>query len=124
MEQEIKNEPINDTNNLYNKKYLFAGVLLWKELNGRKMLNYRFERQRNLFGHIVDFYCYDLKLVILISKSPDTISLKEQQLKSLLEEKQLKVIQFDYNQVIDDLPAVLKTISAGILNYKREKRIF
>lgn len=121
MNQEIKNETVQDLTHLHSRKYLLAGVLLWKELHGRKMLNYRFERQRNLFGHIVDFYCYDLKLVILITKNPDTISSREQDLKILLEKKQIQVIQFDYNKIIDDLPAVLNTISSCVQSCRREK---
>lgn len=121
MEQEINNEPIHDTSNHHSKKYLLAGILLWKELHGRKMLNHRFERQRNLFGHIVDFYCYDLKLVILISKSQEGITPREQHLISLLKEKQMHIIQLDYNKIIDELPAVLETISSYILNQRREK---
>lgn len=121
MEEEIRNAVIQGESNFSSKKYLQADAVLWKELNGRKMLNYRFERQRNLFGHIVNFYCYDLKLVILINKGQEETVLREQRLLSLLKEKQMQILQFDCSRIIDDLPAVLKMISDSILNHRRNK---
>ena len=41
-------------------------VLLWSELKGRKILGYRFTRQKPLGKYIADFYCFELKLVIEI----------------------------------------------------------
>src|ERR1700748_3387841 len=41
-------------------------VLLWKELNNKQMFGYDFHRQEPLLNYIVDFYCYELNLVIEI----------------------------------------------------------
>jgi very-short-patch-repair endonuclease len=41
-------------------------VLLWKELNNKQMFSYDFHRQKLLLNYIVDFYCYELNLVIEI----------------------------------------------------------
>lgn len=114
-------ETIQDSNLFHSRKHLLAGMLLWKELHGRKMLNYRFERQRNLFGFIVDFYCYDLRLVILITRSnPDVPFVKEKK-HLILEEKQMHVIHFSYNEIIDNMPDVLNAIQNWIQNSRKQK---
>src|ERR1700744_2241908 len=41
-------------------------VLLWKQLNNKQMYGYDFHRQKPLLKYIVDFYCYELNLVIEI----------------------------------------------------------
>ncbi|HTX86499.1 MAG TPA: DUF559 domain-containing protein [Candidatus Nanoarchaeia archaeon] len=44
----------------------FSEVLLWKKLQGKQMLGYKFRRQRPIDNYIIDFYCPDLKLAIEI----------------------------------------------------------
>ncbi len=39
-------------------------ALLWNELKTKKMHSYDFQRQKPLLNYIVDFYCYELNLVI------------------------------------------------------------
>ena len=39
-------------------------ILLWKQLKGKGMLGYQFNRQKPLGEYIVDFYCKKLNLVI------------------------------------------------------------
>jgi very-short-patch-repair endonuclease len=41
-------------------------ALLWKELNGKQMHGFDVHRQKPLLNYIVDFYCYELNLVIEI----------------------------------------------------------
>ena len=39
-------------------------ILLWKQLKGRSMMGYQFNRQKPLANYTVDFYCKKLNLVI------------------------------------------------------------
>ena len=41
-------------------------VLLWNYLKGKQMKGYDFHRQKPLLSFIVDFFCYELMLVIEI----------------------------------------------------------
>ncbi|WP_233263321.1 endonuclease domain-containing protein [Caedibacter taeniospiralis] len=41
-------------------------VLLWQQLKSRKLLNLKFDRQTIIGNYIVDFYCYELGVVIEI----------------------------------------------------------
>lgn len=43
-------------------------VLLWKELRSKKMHGFDFHRQKPLLNYIVDFYCYELDLVIEVDR--------------------------------------------------------
>lgn len=40
--------------------------LLWKELRGRKLAGLKFRRQHPFGSSIVDFYCYEKRLVVEI----------------------------------------------------------
>ncbi len=39
-------------------------ALLWRELNNGQMYGFDFHRQKPLLNYIVDFYCYELELII------------------------------------------------------------
>ena len=41
-------------------------ILLWKQLKGKRMLGYDFDRQKPIDHYIVDFYCQELRLAIEI----------------------------------------------------------
>jgi very-short-patch-repair endonuclease len=41
-----------------------AEALLWRELKGRRLRGYRFERRRRVDRYVVDFYCSELHLAV------------------------------------------------------------
>lgn len=43
-----------------------AEILLWSRLRSKQLDGYKFRRQQPIFDYIVDFYCYELKLIIEI----------------------------------------------------------
>jgi very-short-patch-repair endonuclease len=46
-----------------------AEKILWETLKGRKLLGYKFTRQKPILGYIVDFYCAELLLIIEVDGS-------------------------------------------------------
>jgi len=46
------------------KEGTLAEVLLWEQLQGRKVKGYQFTRQKPIGNYIVDFYCSRLRLAI------------------------------------------------------------
>ncbi len=94
-----------------------AESVLWEELRNKKMLGFKFRRQHPISIYIADFYCHKLKLIIEVDgKFHDN---KEQQKLDLnrskeLEFQGLKIIRFSNNDVLNDLPKVLKKISVKI----------
>ena len=98
-------------------------ILLWKELNNRQMYGYDFHRQKPLLNYIVDFYCYELNLVIEIDGQYHNH--EEQDQADLLRDKELEshdltVLRFTEMEVRKDMANVLRTIEQHILEYRNE----
>jgi (E)-4-hydroxy-3-methylbut-2-enyl-diphosphate synthase len=41
-----------------------AEIILWSRIRSKQIEGYKFRRQQPLFNYIVDFYCFELKLII------------------------------------------------------------
>lgn len=95
-------------------------ILLWKELSNKKLYGYDFHRQKPLLNYIVDFYCYELNLVIEIDGVYHT---SEEQFKldifrkTELENYGLTIIRFSENEVRHEMVNVLRTIENHILEH-------
>jgi very-short-patch-repair endonuclease len=95
-------------------------VLLWKELNNKQMHGYDFHRQKPLLNYIVDFYCYELNLVIEVDghyhNHEETYKLdllREHE----LEKYNLTIIRFSEQEIRKDMVNVLRTIEQYILEH-------
>ena len=98
-----------------------AESVLWEELRNKKMLGFKFRRQHPISIYIADFYCHKLKLIIEVDGKYHAN--EEQQKSDLnrtkeLEFQGLKIIRFSNNDVLNNLPQVLKKISLKIKNNK------
>ncbi|TSA50920.1 MAG: DUF559 domain-containing protein [Sphingobacteriales bacterium] len=101
---------------MQNKKYILADLVLWKELSGRKILNYLFSRNEIVENRRVDYYCQEKKFVMLLSgefKGVQTQTDIETELE--LEGKGYKVFRVNYLSVLNDLPSVIEEIKVQIL---------
>ena len=88
-------------------------IRLWEELRGRKLHGVRFIRQKPIGNYIVDFFCKDAKLVIELdglSHQFDLTMDKDEQKQLYLEGLGLKVLRFDDEEVMSDMPNVLRVI--------------
>lgn len=95
-------------------------ILLWKELHNKKMYSYDFQRQKPLLNYIVDFYCYELDLVIEIDgqyHSWEERSLADQIRDEELQAHDLTVLRFTEQEVLTNMVNVLRTIENYILNH-------
>ena len=97
-------------------------VLLWEELKNRKMLGYKFLRQKPIGNYIVDFFCNKLKLVIEIDGSSHTEEKYEYDMtrQEWLESKQITVLRFDDLEVKKDIDNVLMAIEGWIRNHEED----
>jgi len=87
------------------------------------MYGYDFHRQKPLLNYIVDFYCYELNLVIEIDGQYHNH--EEQDQADLLRDKELEshdltVLRFTEMEVRKDMANVLRTIEQHILEYRNE----
>ncbi len=97
------------------KKMTLAEILLWKQLNRRKMRGYDFDRQRPIDRFIVDFYCKDLSLAIEVDGSShefrEATDIRRQR---RLESVGVRILRFWDTDVRNDMPNVLRTIEEWI----------
>ena len=99
-------------------------ILLWNQLKGSQMNGFRFIRQKPIGDYIVDFYCKEVGLVIeldgLSHQYNEVMDLDERK-QSYLESIGLKVIRFEDEDVIRDLPNVMRVIEYTALSLKPMK---
>jgi very-short-patch-repair endonuclease len=95
-------------------------VLLWNELKNKQMYGYDFHRQKPLLNYIVDFYCYELNLVIEVDgRYHDD---KEQYESDMLRDKELgeydlTIMRFSEHEARKDMVNVLRIIEVHVLEH-------
>lgn len=91
-----------------------AEKMLWQPLRGNKLGVLHFRRQQIIAGFIVDFYCHAASLVIEIEGE---IHQQQQEYDAerdkVLSEMGLRVLHIPNEEVLKDLPQVLKKIRVG-----------
>ena len=93
-------------------------IALWQQLKGKKLQGYTFHRQKPLLDFIVDFYCYDLKLVIELdgyTHGFEDVYDKDMLKQAALEKANLTVLRFTDNDVMNNLDGVIHVIEKYIL---------
>ncbi|MDD4902576.1 MAG: DUF559 domain-containing protein [Patescibacteria group bacterium] len=101
----------------------FSEVLLWKELQGKKLQGYRFRRQKPIDNYIVDFYCHELKLAIEIDGVTHGWKEKhDEERQKKLESLGIRFLRFTESQFRENTWAALEEITNWIkINKKKEE---
>ena len=95
------------------KRSTEAEEILWQFLRNKKHNGLKFRRKHPLKDYIADFYCHELKLVIEIDGGIHNVHqnlIYDNDRTSVLNELGLTVIRFTNNEVLNNLPEVLKKI--------------
>ena len=90
-----------------------AEIILWSELQGRRLNGLKFRRQYGIGRYVVDFYCHKLKLVIEVDGSSHCTSKAEKYDKrrqEYIEKKGIKVVRCNNNDVYTNLDGVIEDI--------------
>jgi very-short-patch-repair endonuclease len=94
-----------------------AEQILWSALRGRKFLGFKFRRQHPIDEFIADFYCHEKKLVIELDggyhQSRSQAEYDEGRTFQLTE-LGITIIRFTNEEVITNLPTVLKNITHAL----------
>ncbi|HEY2582604.1 MAG TPA: endonuclease domain-containing protein [Mucilaginibacter sp.] len=93
-------------------------VLLWNEVKNKQMHGYDFHRQKPLLDYIVDFYCFELNLVIEIDGQYHSWEEKSEADVKRDEELQrygLTILRFTEREARKDMVNVLRAIEGYIL---------
>ncbi|MBI5326248.1 MAG: endonuclease domain-containing protein [Ignavibacteriae bacterium] len=85
--------------------------MLWKELRNKKLVGHKIRRQHSIHVYIVDFVCYERRLVIELDGSVHD-KLKEYDIErtKVLNDQGFRVIRFRNNEVMNNLDSVIKRI--------------
>ena len=97
-------------------------IKLWQELKGKKILGYKFLRQKPIGNYIVDFFCNKLKLEIELdgyTHQFDDVIVKDEKKELYLNSIGITVLRFNDNDVINDMNNVLRGIESYILVFEK-----
>jgi very-short-patch-repair endonuclease len=88
-----------------------AETKLWGYLRNRQLMDLKFRRQQPIDRYVVDFVCFEKKLVIELDGSQHLENEKEDNRRSQkLNENGLEVIRFTNNEVMYEIEAVIEEI--------------
>lgn len=87
-----------------------AEKLLWHHLRGHRFVGAKFKRQQPLGNYIVDFVCFEIKLVIEVDGGQHLNSSQDQQRDAWLRGQGFEVLRFWNNEVLEQTEAVLERI--------------
>ena len=111
-------EAIQEKARILRKQMTKAEKLLWKELNNKNVLGYKFRRQHPIDIFIADFYCHKAKLVIEVDgeihcKKEN----KEYDYNRIAELKGygIKVIRFTNCEIENNIDKVIKEIERTLI---------
>jgi very-short-patch-repair endonuclease len=98
----------------------FGEVLLWKEINNKQMYGFDFHRQKPLLNYIVDFYCYEIGLIIEIDGRYHDH--EEQYKLDIVRETELvaydlTILRFTEMEVRKDMTNVLRAIEKHVVEH-------
>lgn len=97
-------------------------IILWQELKGKKILGYKFLRQKPIGNYIVDFFCNKLKLVIELdgyTHQFEDVIIKDEKKELYLNSIGITVLRFNDNEVMNDMNNVLRGIESFILDFEK-----
>jgi very-short-patch-repair endonuclease len=86
-----------------------AEALLWKRLRGARLVEFKFKRQQPIGDFIVDFVCFERRLVIEVDGGQHQAEIDEARTQ-WLEAQGFKVLRFWNNEVLRSGEAVLESI--------------
>lgn len=97
------------------RKMTLAEVLLWKQLKGKQLCGYDFDRQKPLGCRIVDFFCKDLALAVDVDGSVHNHAReKDEQRHREIESLGVTHLRFWNSAVKNDLGSVTAMIERWI----------
>ena len=90
-----------------------AELCLWKKIK-RKQLNAKFRRQQKIGDYIVDFVCFENKLIIEVDGGQHCERACDKTRDVWLEERGYKVLRFWNNDILKNMDGVVKVIAENI----------
>lgn len=96
---------------------------LWQEVRNRKIDGFKFRRQHPIAGYIPDFVCLEKKLIVEIDgdyHTEDEQAKYDKARNEWLKEHSYSLIRFKNDEVLKQMPDVLKKINETLSSIKEE----
>jgi len=90
--------------------------LLWKHLRMRQMEGFKFRRQQPIDKYIVDFVCFENRVIIEVDGGQHSAE-KDIERDSYLKRHGFKVLRFWNNEVLTNISGVLEVIRKDCLSH-------
>ncbi|MFH1336921.1 MAG: endonuclease domain-containing protein [Candidatus Zixiibacteriota bacterium] len=98
------------------KKSTHAERLLWRHLKAKQLEGYKFRRQEPIGNYIVDFICFEKRIVIELDGSQhQTEKDKDRKREQWLKRQGFKVLRFWNNEVLNNMEGVYQVIKDSCL---------
>lgn len=106
------------------KHATIAERILWKHVRS-KQLGVKFRRQYSIGGYIVDFFCYELKLIVELDggiHGTEENILKDRKRESWLRAQGYTILRYTNEQVINTTEHVCTDLKQHIARYSPPRR--
>ena len=87
-----------------------AERILWRHLRAHRICGFKFRRQQTLGRYIVDFVCFEAKLILEIDGGQHAESATDSVRDAWLRENGYRVLRFWNNEVLLESESVLESI--------------
>jgi very-short-patch-repair endonuclease len=87
---------------------------MWRMLRDRRLATFKFRRQTPVEGYILDFVCFDQKIVVEVDGSQHFESLHDKKRDATLVREGFRVLRYWNNDVLQTPDAVLEDIIAHL----------
>jgi len=96
---------------LLRKNSTEAEKLLWRHLRAKRMLGFKFRRQQPIGRYIVDFACFEKRIVIELDGGQHAENIKQDKMRDdFLKSEGFRVLRIWNNELFEDIDGVLETI--------------
>ena len=90
--------------------------VLWQALRNRQLVGLKFKRQVPLAAYIVDFVCFEARLIVEVDGGQHAESSRDTERDRTFESQGFRTLRFWNDEVVNDLDNVCRTIlrEAGV----------
>jgi|SRR3990172_3407627 len=90
--------------------------LLWRHLRLKQVQGFKFRRQAQVDNYIVDFICFERRLVIEVDGGQHAEAKTDKQRDSWFQENGFRVLRFWNNEVLNNIEGVMDVIREELLH--------
>jgi very-short-patch-repair endonuclease len=91
-----------------------AESAIWQLLRNRRLAAYKFRRQFPFQNYILDFVCFDQRLVVEIDGSQHASSQRDKIREAVLKQEGFRVLRYWNNDVLKQPKAILEDLFAHL----------